>query len=139
MVLLLSRRLIWPQGFSRGFLFQQHQTNTFVYAPPSLSQNQTHLANSGSRHASLVLLIFWYVGFVPTPPWPLSTSFKTVTPAHSASFLFKIESDVGRGAEYINLCPPISFTPAVVGETLKLHIVYREFRKGRCLVVGIGV
>jgi hypothetical protein len=33
----------------------------------------------------------------------LSMSFKTVTPAQPASFLFKIESDVGRGVEYIDV------------------------------------
>ena len=73
------------------------------------------------------ILVRW---LILAPPCPFSTFFKTVTPAHPASFLFKIESDVGRGAQCINICPPTSFTPVVVGETLKLRIVYREFRKG---------
>ena len=34
----------------------------------------------------------------------LSTSFKTVTPAQPANFLFKIESDIGEGAVYTDVC-----------------------------------
>ena len=48
---------------------------------------------------------FWYLGaFTYTGSlFATSTSSKTVTPAQPANFLFKIESDVGQGAERIDI------------------------------------
>lgn len=121
--------------FSVSTTSNQHvRIRSAKLVPESDSPGQLRISPCTPRSSDI--LVRW---FITTPTWPLSTSFKTVTPAHPASFLFKIESDVGRGAECINLRPPIPFTPVVVGEILKLRIVYREFRKGRCLVVGIGV
>ena len=105
MFILLIQTLIRPQDFSRGSLFRQHQTSTFAYVPPSLSQNLVHLVNSESRHVLLILLVSWYVSLnrPPPPPRVLLTLFKAVTPAQPANFLFKIESDVGQGAEGIDV------------------------------------
>ena len=57
--------------------------------------------------------VFWYLGMSDeTVSFGfLSTTSKTVTPVQPANFLFKIESNVGQGAEYIGTYSLIQLIP----------------------------
>lgn len=68
--------------------------------PESGSPGQTLISPCTSRSSGT--LVCW---LTPAPLLLLSTPFETVTPAQPANFLFKIESDLGQGAEPIDVRP----------------------------------